>query len=469
MDQVRERGLGFTPDPTFLEALAHAHTSTASIDMIKSVKPRSHSKDSSDRERAYQILLGAVQNIETRDYVSATQKYQQALLLAPESATLHLAYAGDLIRLQRYPDAEVEARRSLELWPDNAEAHATLATALIANIHEAEAVSEARKVLRIYPDHKAGLIMLSMALTRNSQYKEAIPVLRDAISRTPELPSIRKDLGVCLVHTGDLSEAVQELDNYLNQDPNDADAHYHLGVALRAQGRHDDAILQFREAAQLAPDSPIIAAAANDDVLSPSVNPSAGTQPDDGSVSGNAYTNKFFGFSIQFPQGWVVLNQEQTRGMLSLGSAIVQSGDPTGPDVTAASRSLMIPLLFVTRGSSGGQSVKTDVFEVFAVDLRTQKTHWSAMDFATQIGSVFRTLGVPMNETGAPTNADIDGREFVKFDSTLGVNSDVGHMTDYAIITKEFILTFQMLSLDPDELQKLGSTMNTLHFTQPIE
>ena len=216
------------------------------------------------------------------NYVSAAGKFEQTLLLAPESATLHIAYAGDLLRLQRYPDAVVQARRSLELWPDNADAHTTLATALVAILHEAEAISEVREALRIYPEHKAALVMLSMALTRDGQYKEAIPVLHEAISRAPGVPTIHKDLGVCFVHTGDLLQAVQELTGYLNQNADDADAHYYLGVTLRAQGRHDDAILQFREAVRLAPDDLISAAAANDDVPVVGANPPTGSRPDEG-------------------------------------------------------------------------------------------------------------------------------------------------------------------------------------------
>ena len=267
MDQVRIRGLGFVVDQNFLEALTSLHASPYTIDTLKHIPLRSRSKESADRDHAYQLLLSATRDLAAKDYASATGKYEQALLLAPDSATLHLAYAGDLLRLQRYSDAEVQARGSLELWPDDADAHSTLATALIADIHEAEAVSEAKEALRIDPEHKAALIMLSMALTRNSQCKEAVPILRQAILRTPELPTIHRDLGVCLVHTGDLDGAVQELTSYISKNPGDADAHYFLGVALRAQGAHDDAILQFREASRLAPENPLAAAAANDDIL----------------------------------------------------------------------------------------------------------------------------------------------------------------------------------------------------------
>lgn len=152
-----------------------------------------------------------------------------------------------------------------------------------------------------------------------------------------------------------------------------------------------------------------------------------------------------------------------------LGSVIVQGNDPTAPDALAASRSMMIPLLFVVKGNSGNQTVKTEALEVFTLDLRTQKTQPTAMNFANAMDSVFRELGMPMNSTGTPTNTNIAGHEFTRFTSILHLNGGAVHVTDHATMTKGFILTFQVMSSDSDELQKLESIMNTLQFSQPAE
>ena len=358
LQQVRERGLDFTPDSSFLEALAHLHLSVDSIETIKSIKPKPAAQRSPDREQAYRLVLSAVPNLTTGQHVDAADKYEQALLLAPDSATLHLAFARHLMLMQRNHDAELHARRSLELWPDDAEAHVTLSAALVAELREGEAVSEAREALRIYPKHKAALVMLSLALTRDGQYEEAIPILREAISRTPEVPTLHAALGNCLTHTGELAEAAQELTAYLSRNSDDGEAHYYLGVVLRAQGHHDEAMLQFREAVRLAPDNPLAAAAATDDAIGSDPKPGPGPDPGDGSVSGNAYTNHFFGFTIDFPQGWIVLDQEQARATMSLGAAIIQTGDPISPDVIAASRKQTIPLLFCDARSIGRAGFK---------------------------------------------------------------------------------------------------------------
>ncbi len=439
-----------------------------SIDIIKSIKPKPAAKLSSDREQAYRLVLSAVQELTAGQHADAAEKYEQALLLAPDSATLHFALAADLMLLQRNHDAEIHARRSLELWPDDAEAHLTLSAALVAELQEAEAISEAREALRIYPKHKAALVILSMALTRDGQCREAIPILREAVSRTPEVPTLHAALGNCLTHTGELSAAAQELTAYLSRKSDDGEAHYYLGVVLRAQGHHDEAMKQFQEAVRLAPDNPLAAAAATGDATASDPNPGPGPHPEDGSVSGNAYTNQFFGFTIDFPKGWMVMDQEQSRAAMSLGAALIQTGDPVSPDVIAASRKQTIPLLFVMRGASGGQALRTELLEVIATDARKLSDSLSVLDLASAIGSAVRTLGVPMNPVGTPVKIEVAGREFVKFASIFRVNESEIHITHYATRTNGFILTFQMLSADPNELQKLESAMQSLHFVELV-
>jgi hypothetical protein len=56
-----------------------------------------------------------------------------------------------------------------------------------------------------------------------------------------------------------------------------------------------------------------------------SSNPSVGEQPTDGSISGNTYTNRFFQFSLRFPQEWKVFFHDLHRGASAGGDAILLS------------------------------------------------------------------------------------------------------------------------------------------------
>ena len=55
---------------------------------------------------------------------------EQAALLKPEWASLHLQLAEAYLRYDRPADAEVSARRAFQMWPDNPRCAQVLADAL---------------------------------------------------------------------------------------------------------------------------------------------------------------------------------------------------------------------------------------------------------------------------------------------------------------------------------------------------
>lgn len=186
-----------------------------------------------DRVSAYGLLDVALTDKRHGELQKANDDFARAVKLAPDSATLHLAYARNLLADRNCSEAEVQSRRSVELWPEDAEAHLTLAMALSLQNRDSEAVPEAREALRIYPGYKAARAELGISLARSGQYKDTIPVLRDAKFMAPQLAVIYKLLGGSLVHAGgDFDEAIQYLNLFLKTKPNDAEAHYLLGVAL---------------------------------------------------------------------------------------------------------------------------------------------------------------------------------------------------------------------------------------------
>jgi len=142
---VQERGTSFTPDATFTASFP----SPGFQAILRSLKPQTSKTLSPDRERAYELLHKAWNAKQNRQWAAAGESFQQALQLAPSSATLHLAYAASLLVPQNYREAEAQARQSLKLWPENAVAHATLALSLTAQKHFGEAEAESREALRI--------------------------------------------------------------------------------------------------------------------------------------------------------------------------------------------------------------------------------------------------------------------------------------------------------------------------------
>src|SRR4029077_1187816 len=51
--------------------------------------------------------------------------------------------------------------------------------------------------------------------------------------------------------------------------------------------------------------------------------------PESGSVTDNVYTNKFFGFTYEFPKGWSVPGEATKKYVAEMGKALSTGGDPT--------------------------------------------------------------------------------------------------------------------------------------------
>jgi TonB family protein len=305
---ISQRGINFTVDSAFLSTLRYYGITPDFVDSLAKIAPRAIVQPAADRGSAYGLLDVALTDKNHGQLQQAQDEFERAIKLAPDSATLHLAYARFLYANRNYSESEVQSRRSLELWPEDADAHVALATALSAQKRDGEAVPEAREALRIFPGHKAARIELGISLARSGQYKEAIPVLRDVKFMAPQLPLIYKHLGGSLVHAGgDFDEAIQYLNLFLKTNPDDAEAHYFLGVALRGVYKPDAALAEFREAARLEPNNSLYAVNAvskdSQETTSDTSKPDA-ARPDNGYVSENVYRNTFFGFSYQFPRGW---------------------------------------------------------------------------------------------------------------------------------------------------------------------
>ncbi len=462
---IRERGTDFTADQSFMEAVAHLPALPELREVLKDLKASSAAKLSTDRDQAYDNFVAITADLEAKQFATAAEKYDQVILLAPNSATLQLAFASDLLSLRRYADAETHSRRSIDLWPGDAEAHRALAAALYGQKRYSEAAQEAREALRMFPAHTVAQAELANSLSADGKYTEAIPALREAIVRLPDFQVLHKHLGACLLHTGDLDGAIEELTSYLSRFPNDAPAHYSLGAALRAKGKQEEALAQFREATRIAPDSQIYAAAANGDKPAGDDEVPA-ARPDDASISSHVYTNKFLDFSLQFPKGWIVMNPADFLPLFDKSLTAAKDRDPTAPDIIAVIRARLHPLLMVVPKPSRKMPGFEAFFGIFAAAAKPGESVSSKLNSAAGALQASRNLGIDADLASPPVRTEIAGQDFAKALLNLHQNDELLHGVQYTTVVKSYVLMFQLFALDPSELEKLESTMQSLRFTK---
>ena len=456
---VRVRGTNFTPDATFIASFPYLGFQQ----ILKSIKPRTSKTPSTDRDAAFELLRKAWDAKQNRQLAVASEDFQQALQLAPNSATLHLAYATSLLFSQNYSVAEAQARQSLKLWPGNAVAHGRLALSLTAQKQFAEAESESREALRIFPDHHSAMFTLGLSLTHEQKYKEAIPFLRAAMPFLPNLPDLKKYLGVCLVETGETADGIDQLRLYVKAAPEDAEGHYYLGVGLRQNGSSEEAHTQFAEALRLQPNNAQYEAAAHPDSKQSAGNTVSGSKLEDGDVSENVYTNEFFGFTYEFPKGWVSLSSEAARAVMEIGGAFISTGDPTEADVRKAAETKGHSLLYIVEGRVGNQpiSMKSVMVNVFDLGTGPGLTPESFLKYA---GQRFKQTGVPMNLNEEPQQIMIGGRSFWKEDFTVQTTTGTVYGSQFVTINRGYLLMFSLGGPDLPSLRNIEKSLETIRF-----
>jgi Flp pilus assembly protein TadD len=242
----------------------------------------------------------------------------------------------NLLFSRNYPAAEAQARQSLKLWPEYADAYASLALCLTAQKQFVDAESESRESLRIFPEQRFAMLALGTSLTHEGKYTEAIPVLQKLIAALPKMPEPRKFLGICLFETGEINEGANQLSLYVMNTPEDVEGHYYLGAAFRSSGRSAEASSQFAEAFRLQPNNPQYEAATRPDATRSAMDGDSVAKPEDGSISGNVYANRLFGFTYEFPMGWLSQGSDAARPALEAGGALMSTGDPAEVDVKKA-------------------------------------------------------------------------------------------------------------------------------------
>jgi tetratricopeptide (TPR) repeat protein len=160
---------------------------------------------------------------------------------------------GVLSPQEAFTQAEAAATRALALDESLGEAHASLAYALdLYAWNWAAAETEYKRAIQLNPGYPTAHQWYSWHLLMMGRNREGIHELRKAESLDPLSLIISADIAdaFCISHF--YHAAVEQSEKTLAMDPNFAVGHYELGQALEQMGRHDEAIVEFQRAIELA-------------------------------------------------------------------------------------------------------------------------------------------------------------------------------------------------------------------------
>ncbi|MGB8493430.1 MAG: tetratricopeptide repeat protein [Candidatus Acidiferrum sp.] len=400
-----------------------------------------------------------------RQFVSAGENYQQALQLAPDSATLHSAYAANLMLSHNFVASDEQSRLCLKLWPQDAEAHAMIALSMTLQLRFPEAELESREALGLFPKHQSATFTLAHSLTNQRKYREALPVIRQAMALLPSMTALTKFLGIALVETGDTTSGIEKLSSYVRVAPDDAEGHYYLGVALRVKGSSAEAHAQFLEALHLQPNNPQYEVAAHPKLAPPPTDSALGPKPEDGSVSGNIYTNRFFGFTYEFPKGWGVLSSEAARSTVEIGGLLMSTGDPAEEDVKKAVVRQSHPLLYVMEGQVGNQPLSMKTVMAVAIDIQSVPGT-TAESYVKALAQQAKQRGAAMDASNSPEDRSIGGRSFWEENFEIRTATGTRYGSECVRAEKGYLLVFILAGPDLASLGEIEKSLDSIQFLE---
>ncbi|MGO9917588.1 MAG: tetratricopeptide repeat protein [Isosphaeraceae bacterium] len=179
----------------------------------------------------------------------------KAAELAPPSAVLLASAVRDLVAVE---PAVVLLRAVVGRHPDDFWANYVLADAMSTLRPPAreEAVRYYTAARSLLPEVAHNLAHL---LDKMGRADEALAVFADLASRRPDDPHVLADYGRCLKNRGRreaaaiLNQAAGAARAAIRLKPDDGEAHHELGKVLSAQGKFDEAIVEYKHAIRIGP------------------------------------------------------------------------------------------------------------------------------------------------------------------------------------------------------------------------
>ena len=157
-------------------------------------------------------------------------------------------------RTGNYPAAVQAYRRGLEAEPDNVELLNAMGFALFQQGESEQAVIALEKAIEVDPKHWKAHNNLALASIDLGELEMAEAHYRESLAIEPQ-PAIYNDLGFVLERQGLPEDAVVAYRQALELDPDSASAHYNLGASLARSGAFPQAETHLLAAVEKNPTS----------------------------------------------------------------------------------------------------------------------------------------------------------------------------------------------------------------------
>lgn len=185
----------------------------------------------------------------------AEQDLRQALAQDPDSGIAHALLALCLASMERYEEATREAEQAVHLDPDDSFSHYALAQVMYLRNRFDESLNSIRRAIQIDP-FDADYFSVQAAIYYDlSHWKDAAASAKQGLEVDPEHVRCLNIRSLSLTKLGQRDEAGAGLQVALEREPDNAHSHCSLGFLKLHEGDANGALVHFREALRLDPNS----------------------------------------------------------------------------------------------------------------------------------------------------------------------------------------------------------------------
>lgn len=254
---VKERGLSFHPDESFLALLKQAGADSVVLTAVSSANISANTDTAQDPELLKQMLKTA-DLLKSHRLDEAEAELNTALSTSFAAPETGFVMADVLRQKEDYEQAASIYSVLINKWPDFPEIH-TKASYILYRMGDSEdAFSEAKIAIALNRDDAEAHKNAGLALEDEHKFDAAIGEYKEALRIKPDYANVHYDLGNLFSSMNSYDQAIAEYKKALALDPGNVDAHSNLGNVYEQANDLSDAIAEHREAQRLMPNDPDI-------------------------------------------------------------------------------------------------------------------------------------------------------------------------------------------------------------------
>ncbi|MCI0746071.1 MAG: hypothetical protein L0Y58_11755 [Verrucomicrobia subdivision 3 bacterium] len=155
--------------------------------------------------------------------------------------------------------------------------------------------------------------------------------------------------------------------------------------------------------------------------------------PEDAKLKDQIYTNRFFGFQMQIPKNWVILDKPSKRAVRKGAEAILGGDKETAAEVAEVARDCHF--LLMARDLWTGTSIG-----VMAMEVDEEPDKQSIKEYLEMELDLMAGPGKPLQRVNEVAPVRLGSREFLRGDVAGNVMGDFHHQAMFVTIEKGHVL-----------------------------